>query len=133
MNLHVLCVAATCRHIKPKSGPCFLLRFTKSHHVCVSTLPNICLKLSSTCMLMSDLHADVRPAACALCMQEVEKLQWSTIWGADTLMDLSTGSNIHETREWIMRNAPIPVSLHAYPPASSSNPPSPPSASTHDS
>lgn len=42
--------------------------------------------------------------------QEVEKLQWSTIWGADTLMDLSTGSNIHETREWIMRNAPIPVS-----------------------
>lgn len=41
--------------------------------------------------------------------QEVEKLQWSTIWGADTLMDLSTGANIHETREWIMRNAPIPV------------------------
>ncbi|KAL3136805.1 hypothetical protein ABBQ38_005517 [Trebouxia sp. C0009 RCD-2024] len=41
--------------------------------------------------------------------EEVEKLQWSTIWGADTLMDLSTGSNIHETREWIMRNAPIPV------------------------
>ncbi len=39
----------------------------------------------------------------------MEKLQWSTIWGADTLMDLSTGANIHETREWIMRNAPIPV------------------------
>ena len=44
-------------------------------------------------------------------MQEVEKLQWSTIWGADTAMDLSTGNNIHETREWIMRNSPVPVSL----------------------
>jgi hypothetical protein len=39
----------------------------------------------------------------------VEKLQWSTIWGADTIMDLSTGANIHETREWIMRNSPVPV------------------------
>jgi len=36
--------------------------------------------------------------------QEVEKLQWSTLWGADTLMDLSTGANITETREMIMRN-----------------------------
>lgn len=35
--------------------------------------------------------------------EEVEKLQWSTLWGADTIMDLSTGKNIHETREWIMR------------------------------
>lgn len=42
-------------------------------------------------------------------LQEVEKLQWSTIWGADTIMDLSTGANIHETREWIMRNSPVPV------------------------
>ena len=41
--------------------------------------------------------------------QEVEKLQWSTIWGADTMMDLSTGANIHETREWIIRNSPVPV------------------------
>ncbi|CAD7701482.1 unnamed protein product [Ostreobium quekettii] len=41
--------------------------------------------------------------------EEVEKLQWSAIWGADTLMDLSTGVNIHETREWIMRNSPIPI------------------------
>lgn len=41
--------------------------------------------------------------------QEVEKLQWSAVWGADTLMDLSTGANIHETREWILRNSPIPV------------------------
>lgn len=41
--------------------------------------------------------------------EEVEKLQWSVIWGADTAMDLSTGANIHETREWVMRNAPVPV------------------------
>jgi phosphomethylpyrimidine synthase len=41
--------------------------------------------------------------------EEVEKLQWSTLWGADTLMDLSTGQHIHQTREWIMRNSPIPV------------------------
>jgi phosphomethylpyrimidine synthase len=41
--------------------------------------------------------------------EEVEKLQWSTMWGADTLMDLSTGPHIHQTREWIMRNCPIPV------------------------
>jgi len=41
--------------------------------------------------------------------EEVEKLQWSTLWGADTLMDLSTGTHIIETREWIMRNSPIPV------------------------
>ncbi|WP_049723912.1 phosphomethylpyrimidine synthase ThiC [Gilvimarinus polysaccharolyticus] len=40
---------------------------------------------------------------------EVEKLVWSTRWGADTLMDLSTGDNIHQTREWIIRNSPIPV------------------------
>lgn len=41
--------------------------------------------------------------------EEVEKLQWSALWHADTLMDLSTGKDIHLTREWIMRNAPMPV------------------------
>ncbi|KAI7843583.1 hypothetical protein COHA_002825 [Chlorella ohadii] len=41
--------------------------------------------------------------------EEVEKLQWATIWGADTIMDLSTGANIHETREWVLRNSPVPV------------------------
>ncbi|MEC7545427.1 MAG: phosphomethylpyrimidine synthase ThiC [Thalassolituus sp.] len=40
---------------------------------------------------------------------EVEKMVWATRWGADTIMDLSTGKNIHETREWIMRNSPVPV------------------------
>ena len=41
--------------------------------------------------------------------EEVEKLTWATRWGADTLMDLSTGRNIHTTREWIIRNSPVPV------------------------
>lgn len=41
--------------------------------------------------------------------EEVEKMQWSVMWGADTLMDLSTGKHIHETREWIVRNAPVPI------------------------
>ncbi|BDX08642.1 phosphomethylpyrimidine synthase ThiC [Planctobacterium marinum] len=41
--------------------------------------------------------------------EEVEKLVWSTRWGADTVMDLSTGRNIHETREWIIRNSPVPI------------------------
>ena len=41
--------------------------------------------------------------------EEVEKMIWSTRWGADTVMDLSTGENIHETREWIIRNSPVPI------------------------
>ncbi|MGB1271970.1 MAG: phosphomethylpyrimidine synthase ThiC, partial [Endozoicomonas sp.] len=41
--------------------------------------------------------------------EEVEKLLWATRWGADTVMDLSTGRNIHETREWILRNSPVPI------------------------
>ncbi|MBI5136097.1 MAG: phosphomethylpyrimidine synthase ThiC [Nitrospirae bacterium] len=41
--------------------------------------------------------------------EEVEKMVWSIRWGADTVMDLSTGANIHETREWIIRNAPVPI------------------------
>jgi phosphomethylpyrimidine synthase len=41
--------------------------------------------------------------------EEVEKMRWSTLWGADTVMDLSTGKNIHATREWILRNSPVPI------------------------
>ncbi|MEE9138474.1 MAG: phosphomethylpyrimidine synthase ThiC [candidate division NC10 bacterium] len=41
--------------------------------------------------------------------EEVEKMTWATRWGADTVMDLSTGKNIHETREWIIRNSPAPI------------------------
>lgn len=41
--------------------------------------------------------------------EEVQKLQWAIMWGADTVMDLSTGDHIHETREWILRNSPVPL------------------------
>lgn len=41
--------------------------------------------------------------------EEIEKMVWATHWGADTVMDLSTGKNIHETREWIIRNSPVPI------------------------
>jgi phosphomethylpyrimidine synthase len=41
--------------------------------------------------------------------EEVEKMRWATRWGADTVMDLSTGKNIHATREWIIRNSPVPI------------------------
>ena len=41
--------------------------------------------------------------------EEVDKLRWAALWGADTVMDLSTGKNIHETREWILRNSPVPI------------------------
>src|SRR5208282_4525816 len=41
--------------------------------------------------------------------EEVEKMIWATYWGADTIMDLSTGKNIHEIREWILRNSPVPI------------------------
>src|SRR5690606_26146144 len=40
---------------------------------------------------------------------EVEKLRWAILWGADTVMDLSTGKDIHETRQWILRNSPVPI------------------------
>ncbi|WP_427018346.1 phosphomethylpyrimidine synthase ThiC [Pseudarthrobacter sp. P1] len=41
--------------------------------------------------------------------EEVDKLQWATLWGADTVMDLSTGDDIHTTREWLIRNSPVPI------------------------
>ena len=47
--------------------------------------------------------------------EEVEKLVWSIRWGADTVMDLSTGKHIHTTRDWIMRNSPVPIGTDAYP------------------
>src|SRR5687767_494357 len=40
---------------------------------------------------------------------EVDKMVWAIRWGADTVMDLSTGRNIHDTREWLLRNAPVPI------------------------
>ncbi|CAN5862571.1 phosphomethylpyrimidine synthase ThiC [soil metagenome] len=56
------------------------------------------------------INANIGNSAVASSIEEeVEKMVWATRWGADTLMDLSTGADIHETREWILRNCPVPV------------------------
>jgi phosphomethylpyrimidine synthase len=56
------------------------------------------------------INANIGNSAISSSIQdEVDKLQWATRWGADTVMDLSTGANIHETREWILRNAAVPI------------------------
>ena len=56
------------------------------------------------------INANIGNSAVASSIEEeVEKLRWATLWGADTVMDLSTGKNIHETREWILRNSPVPI------------------------
>jgi phosphomethylpyrimidine synthase len=56
------------------------------------------------------INANIGNSAVASSIEEeVEKMIWATRWGADTVMDLSTGDNIHETREWILRNSPVPV------------------------
>src|SRR5471032_1359395 len=56
------------------------------------------------------INANIGNSAVSSSMEEeVEKMVWSIRWGADTVMDLSTGRNIHDTREWIVRNAPIPI------------------------
>ena len=56
------------------------------------------------------INANIGNSALSSSIQaEVEKLQWATRWGADTVTDLSTGKNIHETREWIVRNSPVPI------------------------
>ncbi|HWK44964.1 MAG TPA: phosphomethylpyrimidine synthase ThiC [Stellaceae bacterium] len=56
------------------------------------------------------INANIGNSAVASSIEEeVEKLVWSTRWGADTVMDLSTGRNIHTTREWILRNSPVPI------------------------
>ncbi|HAP40425.1 MAG TPA: phosphomethylpyrimidine synthase, partial [Nitrospira sp.] len=56
------------------------------------------------------INANIGNSAVASSIEEeVEKMRWSTLWGADTVMDLSTGKNIHATREWILRNSPVPI------------------------
>ena len=56
------------------------------------------------------INANIGNSAVASSIEEeVEKMRWATRWGADTVMDLSTGKNIHATREWILRNSPVPV------------------------
>lgn len=56
------------------------------------------------------INANIGNSATSSCIEEeVEKAVWASRWGADNIMDLSTGKNIHETREWIVRNSPVPV------------------------
>jgi phosphomethylpyrimidine synthase len=56
------------------------------------------------------INANIGNSALASSIEEeVEKMRWATKWGADTVMDLSTGKNIHATREWILRNSPVPI------------------------
>ena len=56
------------------------------------------------------INANIGNSAVASSIEEeVEKMRWAIKWGADTVMDLSTGKNIHATREWIIRNSPVPI------------------------
>ncbi len=56
------------------------------------------------------INANIGNSAIASSIEEeVDKMKWATLWGADTVMDLSTGQNIHTTREWVIRNSPVPV------------------------
>ena len=56
------------------------------------------------------INANIGNSAVASSIEEeVEKMRWATKWGGDTVMDLSTGKNIHATREWIIRNSPVPI------------------------
>ena len=56
------------------------------------------------------INANIGNSAVASSIEEeVEKMRWATKWGADTVMDLSTGKNLHATREWILRNSPVPI------------------------
>ncbi|MDQ6781829.1 MAG: phosphomethylpyrimidine synthase ThiC [Candidatus Eremiobacteraeota bacterium] len=60
--------------------------------------------------LLVKINANISNSAVSSSIEEeVEKMTWATRWGADTVMDLSTGKHIHETREWIIRNAPVPI------------------------
>src|SRR5262249_7821180 len=59
---------------------------------------------------LTKINANIGNSAVASSVEdEVEKMVWAIRWGADTVMDLSTGRNIHNTREWIIRNAPVPI------------------------
>jgi phosphomethylpyrimidine synthase len=59
---------------------------------------------------LTKINANIGNSALGSSIQEeVEKMTWAIRWGGDTVMDLSTGKNIHETREWIIRNSPVPI------------------------
>ena len=69
-------------------------------------LEPIGIGIAATCKINANIGTSAVSSSIA---EEVEKLTWSTRWGADTVMDLSTGADIHTTREWIIRNSPVPI------------------------
>ena len=74
-----------------------------------STIPSSS-RWSSAARFHVKINANIGNSAVRSSIEdEVEKLRWATLWGADTVMDLSTGADIHETREWIVRNSPVPI------------------------
>ena len=74
-----------------------------------STTPNPS-RWSSGANFLVKINANIGNSAVSSGVgEEIEKMTWAIRWGADTIMDLSTGKGIHETREWIVRNAPVPV------------------------
>ena len=66
----------------------------------------MCIGIAAKCKINANIG---NSAVTSSIEEEVEKMVWSTRWGGDTVMDLSTGDNIHETREWIVRNSPVPI------------------------
>src|SRR5256885_16962503 len=74
----------------------------------VSAPQRVAHVIFSTSSWMDDDTAEYSAVSSSI-QEEVEKMTWATRWGADTVMDLSTGKNIHETREWIIRNSPVPI------------------------
>jgi phosphomethylpyrimidine synthase len=90
--------------------------FVRSEVVCGrAIIPSNINHLESEPMIIGrnflvKINANIGNSAVASSIdEEVEKMRWATRWGADTIMDLSTGKNIHTTREWIIRNSPVPL------------------------
>ena len=69
-------------------------------------LEPMAIGIAATCKINANIG---NSAITSTIEEEVEKMTWATLWGADTVMDLSTGMNIHETREWIIRNSSVPI------------------------
>ncbi len=87
---------------------------TKSPRAAPSSRPTSIIPESEPMIIgrnfLVKINANIGNSAVASSIEEeVEKMRWATKWGADTVMDLSTGKNIHATREWILRNSPVPI------------------------
>lgn len=77
----------------------------------ITSTRNRCLKEEKKNLnFLSQINANIgNSAVSSSAAEEVEKMVWSIRWGADTVMDLSTGRNIHNIRDWIIRNSPVPI------------------------